>query len=69
MNALHRRLRKLETKLVLPVDLKGMHLVELLRARRRRCLAAEGQEPEIDPFQEDDYDASNRPRTIAEALR
>ena len=69
MNSLHRRLRRLETKLVPPVDVEGMRLVAMLRERRRRSLAAEGREPEEDPLQEGVYDSGPRPRTITEALQ
>jgi hypothetical protein len=68
MNAITRRHRKLETKLVPPVDEEGTRLVELIRERRRRRLAAEGREPEEDPLREMLADG-RQPRTLAEAIR
>ena len=67
--ALSKRLRKLETKLVPPVDQAGMRLVALLRERRRRCRAAEGRDPEEGPLREDFYDPGSHPQTLTEALR
>jgi hypothetical protein len=63
MNALHRRLRKLETKYVPPVDEAGMRRVREIRESRRRRLAAEGREPELNSWQGDEI------ISIAEIIR
>jgi hypothetical protein len=45
MNAITRRHRKLETKLVPPVDEEGTRLVEQIRERRRRRLPQRDESP------------------------
>ena len=67
MNALNRRLRKLETKFVPPVDEEGMRRVREIHESRRRRLAAEGREPEPDPWPGDEI--SHGPISIAETIR
>jgi hypothetical protein len=67
MNSLNRRLRKLETKYVPPVDERTRRLVESIRESRRLRLAAEGREPEPDTWQGDEI--SHGPISIAETIR
>jgi hypothetical protein len=67
MNALNRRLRKLETKFVPPVDEEGMRRVQAIRESRRLRLAAEGREPEPDLWRGDEI--SPGPISIAETIR
>jgi hypothetical protein len=69
MNALDRRVRRLETKLVPPVDVEGMRRVALPLDRRRRCLAADGREAQDAPCRQDTDDFGPRPQTLAEALQ
>jgi hypothetical protein len=69
MNALNRRIRRLETKLIPPGDEEGMRLVALLRERRGRDLPAAGREPHEAPWRENVNGSGPRPQTIAEALR
>jgi hypothetical protein len=69
MNTLARRVRKLETKLVPPVDLRVMRLAELLRARRRRSLAAEGRFPVEEDQLPDQHRDADLPQALVEVLQ
>jgi hypothetical protein len=65
MNALTRRLHKLERQAFPPEDMALLKVVEQIRERRRRRLEAEGL-----PFEEDYRpDRDLRGLTIAEAIR
>jgi hypothetical protein len=69
MRSIDRRIRRLAERFSPPVNEEGMRLVALLRERRRRNRAAEGQEPENGPLREGFYDRGNRPQTLAEILQ
>jgi hypothetical protein len=68
MKTIARRISKLEERFATRRDERGRSVVDVIRERRRHRLAAEGREPEEELPQED-LDAGDRPRTLAERMR
>ena len=67
MRSLSGRLQRLEAKLAPRRDEAGRSLVDVIRERRHRRLAAEGREPEERPRQ--NFEVRDRPRTLGEIIR
>ena len=68
MKAIDRRLRRLEESFAPQDNEEVRHLVELLRARRRRRLEVSGEPFQVRPF-ERLSDDQTRPLSIADILR
>lgn len=67
MNAIIRRVSKLESRFTPRWDEQGRNIGEALRERARRYNSAQGSEPELDPPPQSAFGC--RPRTIGEMLR
>jgi hypothetical protein len=70
MNAMARRVYRLEKQFAPRLDDQGRSVADLIRERRLRRLAAEGKEPEPElPWTPEDYfDANGRRLSIAEII-
>jgi hypothetical protein len=70
MRAMARRVHRLEKQFAPRLDDQGRSIVDVIRERRHRRLAAEGKEPEpeLPRKREDYYDANGRPLSIAQII-
>jgi hypothetical protein len=71
MNAIARRVQRLEKQFAPRLDDQGRSVADMIRERRLRRLAAEGKEPEPElPWRrEDHFDANGRPLSVGEIIR